>query len=189
MADGRTFGCWLSGDLLTRAEHRAKESAGGNESKYVRALIERDLAGTPPAVPDQELLVALAARYHPTLAKPLDKALAARGWQGDDAERQRLIVARFLDAVLKAVRDPQFDGARPFDLIDAKKAAEWEQESEGRMRRVAEAVATILAERSSKPVELHGGRDSGRDFSLNEDPPAPTTTKDVEAAQAKKRKR
>src|SRR3954471_18565401 len=72
MASGKPFSVWLSGELLEFAEKRA----GKHPSDYLRELIERDRAGrASTSAPDDEILVALARRFHPTVSEALAQQL------------------------------------------------------------------------------------------------------------------
>lgn len=92
MASGKIYGGWLSGDLETHAKERIKTDFGGNQSAYVVALVtedkERKGGGSAPA---DNVLAALAERFHPTIAKDLKEKL-----RGKD---QALVLHRMLDAL------------------------------------------------------------------------------------------
>lgn len=154
---GRTFGAWLSGEMLSNAERAAGERAGGNESAYVKQLIERDLKGGAPFAPDQELLLSLAKRCHPAIADRIAKHFTAIAGERGSPESQRLIVARFLDALAKAAEDPEFDASKPFNLVDARKLAEWENVAEARLKLIAAEVFELkMASERERAAEGRG---------------------------------
>lgn len=160
---GRTFGAWLSGEMLSNAERAAGERAGGNESAYVKQLIERDLKGGAPFAPDQELLLSLAKRCHPAIADRIAKHFTATAGERGSPESQRLILARFLDALAKAAEDPEFDASKPFNLVDARKLAEWENVAEDRLKLIAAEVFELkMASERERAAKKSRPKKAGR---------------------------
>ena len=101
MAEGRMFGAWLSGELLRNAERRANDIAGGNESAYLKSLIAHDLDGAAPE-PGANILVELARKFHPTIARELDEVLHDDNGAPRLPQSKVLLVA--LESILTAVK-------------------------------------------------------------------------------------
>lgn len=151
MADGKAFAAWLSGDLLSDAEKRADVVAEGNASKYVKALIERDVATTP-----QTLLIELARQFHPTLVPDLERALASKAVDG------RKVIARFLDAYLAALGDRDFKPEQGFELLSKARRQAFEEVAEDRLEYLAQKVAEIQQSRNALPARPRKKRAKAR---------------------------
>lgn len=151
MADGKPFSAWLSGDLLKSAQTRADEAAGGNASKYVKGLIERDVATTP-----NTLLVELAKQYHPTPVADLEAALA-RALLTEGPVDGRKVIARFLAAYVAALGDPEFDPEQAFELLSAERRQAFESVSKDRISYLAQKVVEFQQNQKANPVTPDNG--------------------------------
>lgn len=136
MADGKPFSAWLSGDLLKSATDRAGDLAGGNESKYVKSLIERDVAAAQPG----QLLVELAKQYHPAVASKLDGL-------GDNGPA---VLAQLLDALSRAMMTEKFALDRPFEIVSHKRFVDFQQKTESGLRDLAHIVSEMSGKKGDK---------------------------------------
>lgn len=185
MADGKPFSTWLSGELLKRATARTEAVAGGNNSKYVRDLIERDLAGTGPSRTTEHPLHELAREFHPVIADDIATAFPA-------GKAQAQIIARVLEALLKASGDKSFDGRKPFELVDPKRIAAWEAESEERIQRIAERVAFLQVHARATRIDSPGAGSPalpGLDYLATLNEPAPPSAYPSQQSSRPKRTR
>ncbi|WP_438482758.1 hypothetical protein [Oleiharenicola lentus] len=149
MADGRPFQTWLSGAVLESAAERAK--AFGSESKYVRALIENDIAGKT-ALPSRDSLIAeLARAYQPALAEIIVNEIAAIEAETGVKIDGGVVMARYLDAFAKALRDEKFHPEQSYALINEAALDTFQRVSEARMQEIATRVAELIKKTAPKP--------------------------------------
>lgn len=118
MAQGRTLSGWISGDLQERADKAVKNEFKGNDSAFLRHVVDLYTSNAFGKRSERALLE-LATLFNPIFAAPLEKALEARAQKGRPVNQQ-LVLARFLEAFLRALENPEFNPAEPFSIFNSE---------------------------------------------------------------------
>lgn len=115
MGAGKTFGTWLSGSLEDAANKRIASDFGGNDSKYIKHLIEKDLNETLDTTAPNALVV-FAKKLQPTLVSQIESSLATRKAAGHEVDQPRLF-ARMVEALADALTRKDFVPEAPFRIF------------------------------------------------------------------------
>lgn len=110
----KTFGVYLDEDnVSTAAAGVIKRDYKGNLSAFMDALLKQAVENSPPVIEGKgDVLLEVTRVFHPTLGDEVKNLLPPQANQGR-------ILARFLEALVEAMKRPDFDPTATFHLFNS----------------------------------------------------------------------